>query len=106
MMRSEKFLLIIYLYYNGMHTTAAVFSIYSAPPCCSTVCYSTLYRHIESKVLTWTLSKQMWSVIKVFQYLTRVCLESKVCIVAIPHYTDIYASKPIHIVASAHYVDI
>ena len=25
---------------------------------------------------------------------------------ATPHYTDIYASKPIHIVASGHYVDI
>ena len=97
---------IIYLYYNGMHTTEAVFSIHSAPPCCSTVCYSTLYRHIESRATTWTLSKQMLSVIKVSQYLTRVCLESKVRIVATPHYTDIYASKPIHVVASAHYVDI
>ena len=96
----------IYLYYNGMHTTAAVFSIQSAPPCCTAVCYSTLYRHIESKALTCTLSKQMWSVIKVSQYLTRGCLESKVRIVATPHYTDIYASKPIRMVASAHYVDI
>ena len=89
-----------------MHTTAAVFSIDSAPPCCSTVCYSTLYRHIESKAPTWTLSKQMSSVIKVSQYLARMCLESKVRIVATPHYTDIYTSKPIHTVASAHYVDI
>ena len=39
---------------------------------------------------------------------TRVCLENKVCIVASPVYTDIhvYESKPIHIVASDHYVDI
>ena len=90
----------IYLYYNDMHTTAAVFSIYSAPLCCSTVCYSTLY--IESKAPTWTLFKQMWSVIKVSQYLARMYLENKVRIVATPHYTDIYASKPIHLVASAH----
>ena len=43
-----KMWLIIYLYYNGTHTTAAVFPIHSAPPCCSTVCYWTLYRHIDS----------------------------------------------------------
>ena len=51
--------LIIYLYYNVMRTTAAVFSIHSAPPNCSTVCYLTLYTHIESKALTWTLSMQV-----------------------------------------------
>ena len=61
---------------------------------------------IEMKAPTWTLSKQMWNVIKVPQYLTRVCLESKVHIVANPHYTNKYASKPIHIVTSAHIVDI
>ena len=40
--------IIIYLYYNGMHTTSAVLSIHSATPFCRTVCYATLYRHIGS----------------------------------------------------------
>ena len=59
--------------------------------------------HIESNASTWTLSKQMRSVIKVSQYLTKVCLERFVRTVATPHYTDIHASKPILIVASAQY---
>ena len=98
----------IYLYHNGMHTTAASSLYIVIGPAVKQfvirLCIGP--RHIESRSPTWTLSKQMWSVIKVSQYMTRMCLESKVRIVATPHCTDIYASKPIHIVASAHYVDI